>query len=75
MRFFFDYTNEDKSLLDYRGDEFHTPQCAIDFARTTAQFLKNSMSADWLGWSVEVRNAEGLKYCSVPVDKAGAVAA
>ena len=73
MRFFFDYTKKDDSLLDFRGDEFRSPQNAIEFAHATVQHLKNSLTGDWLGWSVEVRNAEGAKFCSIPVDAATAV--
>lgn len=75
MRFFFDYTKKGESLFDYRGDEFRTPQGAIEFAEATAQYLKDSLSGDWLGWSVEVRDIAGFKFCSVPVDAVGAIAA
>jgi len=72
MRFFFDYTKKDESLFDYRGDEFRTAQGAIDFAKATAQHLKDSLAGDWIGWSVEVRDAAGLKWGSVAVDTAEA---
>jgi len=75
MRFFFDYTKKSDSLLDYRGDEFRNPQSAIVFAQETAQYLKDSLTEDWLGWFVEVRNVEGLKLGSVSVDTAGVLAA
>ena len=70
MRFFFDYTKNDGSLLDYCVDVFRTPQSAIEFAHATVQHLRNSLTGDWLGWSVEVRDAEGVKFCSIPVDSA-----
>jgi hypothetical protein len=35
---------------------------AFDFAEETAQSLKNKLDGDWIGWSVEVRDAEGRKY-------------
>ena len=73
MRFFIDYTNKDELLLDYQGDEFRSPQFAIEFAHATVQHLKNSLTGDWLGWSVEVRNVEGAKFCSIPVDAAAVV--
>ncbi len=75
MRFFFDYTTKDQSLYDYRGDEFRSPQGAIEFAETIAQDLKHSLSSDWIGWRIEVRNAEGVKFFSLPVDSAEAIAA
>jgi Domain of unknown function (DUF6894) len=75
MRFFFDYVKRDESLLDYRGDEFTNPHGAMQFAQATAQYLKHSLTEDWLDWSVEVRNAEGLKFWSVPVNTARAASA
>jgi hypothetical protein len=68
MRFFFDYRTNDQSLFDYRGDEFKNPQEAIEFAEAIAQDLKNSLAGDWIGWWIEVRNAEGTKLYSSEVD-------
>lgn len=73
MRFFFDYANKEKVLFDYRGDEFSSPHCAIEFAQATAEHLQCSLFREWLGWFVEVRNAEGRKFCSVPVDGEGMI--
>jgi two-component system, chemotaxis family, chemotaxis protein CheY len=67
MRFFFDYTSQDRSLLDYRGDEFLSPDDALDFAEATTQTMKSDLNGDWIGWSVEVRSAEGIKYFTLPV--------
>lgn len=67
MRFFFDYTSQDRSLLDYRGDEFLSPDDALDFAESTTQTMKSDLNGDWIGWSVEVRNADGIKYFTLPV--------
>jgi hypothetical protein len=75
MRFFFDYTKKDESLFDYRGDEFVNPKSAIDFAHAIAQHLKHSLSEDWLGWNVEVRDIKGLKLYAVAVDAIEATAA
>ncbi|HSY26478.1 MAG TPA: hypothetical protein VK832_03160 [Burkholderiaceae bacterium] len=66
-RFFFDYTTEDQSLCDYRGLEFRSIQGAIDFAHATVQNLSHSLSNKWMGWSVEIRDAEGNKFFSLPV--------
>jgi len=74
-RFFFDYTTKDQSLYDYRGDEFVSTQGAIEFAQATAQVLNHSLSGSWAGWSIEVRNAEGTKFFSVPVGNAAPIAA
>ncbi len=67
MRFFFDYTTRDQSLRDYQGDEFLSSKGAFDFAEATAQTLKSSLNGEWIGWSVEVRDANGTKYFSLPV--------
>ena len=67
MRFFFDYTTTGQSLSDYQGDEFPNAEAALNFAEATVQTLKNNLNGDWIGWSVEVRNAEGTKYISLPV--------
>lgn len=68
MRIFFDYRTMDQSLFDYQGEEFRSPEGAIEFAEAIAQDLKNSLSSDWIGWWIEVRNAEGVKLYSVEVD-------
>jgi hypothetical protein len=69
-RFFFDYTTKDKSLYDYKGDEFPSCQHAFEFAEATALSLKNNLRGDWAGWSVEVRDADGETLLSLPVDLA-----
>ncbi len=69
MRFFFDYRTFNRSLLDYRGDEFKSAQSAVQYARDVVQNLNNSLSGDWVGWSVEVLDAKGMKFCSLAVDQ------
>lgn len=68
MRFFFDYATQGQSLYDYRGDEFRSPQAAVEFARVIVEDLKNSLTSDWMGWCVEVRNADGVKFSSLPIN-------
>ena len=67
MRFFFDYTTKDQSIRDYQGDDFLSSAGAFDFAEATTQALRSSLNGDWKGWSVEVRDAEGTRYLSLPV--------
>jgi hypothetical protein len=74
MRFFIDYITKDQSLYDYQGDEFLGSKDAFEFARETARSLKNKIDGAWLGWSVEVRDAQGRKYVSFPVSPGGATA-
>ena len=67
-RFFFDYTAKEQSLLDYGGHEFPSSGAAIEFAQAIAHDLKHSISENWRGWCIEVRNVAGLRLQSVPVD-------
>ncbi len=67
-RFFFDYTAKEQSLLDYGGHEFRSPQAAVEFAQAIAHDLKHSLTDNWLGWCIKVRNAGGMTLSSVPVD-------
>lgn len=75
MRFFIDYTAEDQTLYDYKGEDFLNPNDALDFAQATAQALYNHLDSIWKGWSVEVRSAEGKKYFSLPIDDMPPIAA
>lgn len=75
VRFFLDYTTKNQSLYDYQGEEFLSSKHAFDFAEATAQSLKNNLDGDWVGWSVEVRDAEGRKYFVFPVDTSAAITA
>lgn len=68
MRFFFDYTSNNKVLFDYRGGEFKNPRGALEFAEETLQLLKNSLTREWDGWSIEVCSPEGAKLFSLPID-------
>lgn len=67
-RFFFDYLAQDQSLLDYRGQEFRNVQGAVEFAEAIAQDLKQSLTHNWDGWCVEVRNAAGEQFLCLPVE-------
>jgi CheY-like chemotaxis protein len=68
MRLFFDYTTSDRTIYDYKGDEFLSLDDAFDFAETTAETMKHSLNGDWKGWSVEVRDAECKKYFSLQIN-------
>ena len=75
MRFFFDYTSKDQALYDYQGDEFRSSKSAIGFAKEIAQDWRHSLTGSWNGWSIEVRNAEGIKFFSLSVDATEPLAA
>jgi hypothetical protein len=68
MRFFFDFSSEKKIMLDYIGSEFKSAHSAVEFAQAKALLLKNSLTRDWVGWSIEVCSPEGAKLCSLPID-------
>jgi Domain of unknown function (DUF6894) len=70
MRFFFDFTSEEKVIFDYLGLEFKSSHGAIDFAQEKLQLLKNSLTQEWVGWSIQVCSAEGAKLCTLPIDGA-----
>ena len=72
MRFFFDFTRQNYSLNDYQGLEFHTFQSARDYANAITSQMQNSLRGEWIGWRVDVRNAEGMKFFSMPVKTARA---
>jgi hypothetical protein len=67
-RFFFDYRTSDQALYDYGGQEFRSVQSAEEFAQMIVQDLSYSLTTDWNGWSVEVRDAEGRRFLSLPVE-------
>lgn len=66
-RFFFDFTTQGRSLYDYVGDEFLNPKGACRHAEAIALDLKHRLSGEWAGWSVEVRDASGRKFLSLPI--------
>ena len=66
-RYFFDFTAQGQSLYDYEGDEFLNPKGACQYAEVIALDLKHRLSGEWDGWSVEVRDAKGRKFLSLPV--------
>jgi len=72
VRFFFDFTQKDCSLNDYEGVEFRTFQGARDYADALTCHMRNSLSGEWNGWRVDVRNADGRKFFSMPVRTARA---
>ncbi len=66
-RYFFDFTAQGQSLYDYEGDVFLNPKGACQYAEVIALDLKHRLSGEWDGWAVEVRDAKGRKFLSLPV--------
>jgi hypothetical protein len=50
-----------------------TSKDAFDFAQETARSLQNKLDGDWLGWLVEVRDAQGRECASFPVGRGAAI--
>jgi hypothetical protein len=67
MRFFFDLKSEQETVLDYTGEDFAHHGAAINFAESIAHDMKHRLSAQWLGWSVEVLDEVGHQFVSVPI--------
>jgi len=67
MRFFFDLKSEQHMVLDYSGEDFGHHEAAIDFAKAIADDMTHRVSNQWLGWSVEVLDAVGRQFISLPI--------
>ena len=70
MRLFFDFSQQNRSLYDYEGLEFRTFQSAREYADAITCNMRNSLSGKWIGWRVDVRNADGMTFFSMPVETA-----
>ncbi len=68
VRYFFDCIATDQSLYDYKGSEFPSPESARDFAEAMAQNLRDSLNKEWSAWSIDVRNAEGKRLITLPIE-------
>jgi len=51
---------------------FRHHDAAIDFAKAIAHDMTHRISAQWLGWSVEVFDEGGRQFVSVPIGTAEA---
>jgi hypothetical protein len=68
VRFFFDFSQKNCSLNDYKGVELLTFQSARKYADAIARHMQNSLRGEWIGWRVDVRNADGVAFFSMPVE-------
>jgi hypothetical protein len=67
-RYFFDLKAKDESVFDYSGEEFSSGQSAIEHAKIVGEYLTNSLSGEWIGWSLEVRNEHGKTVFSRSIE-------
>jgi hypothetical protein len=40
---------------------------ASEYADAITDHMRNSLGDEWTGWRVDVRNADGVKFFSMPV--------
>jgi Domain of unknown function (DUF6894) len=66
-KYFFDLVRQDCSEYDFQGRDFSAPEKAFQLAELMALDLEVRREGEWLGWSIDVRNAHGQQYFSVPV--------
>jgi uncharacterized protein DUF6894 len=74
-RYFFDFVGQKRCAYDYNGRDLPTPENAYDLAELIALDLGIEEDDEWTGWSVNVRNAEGREFFSVPVQSSYLAAA
>ena len=70
-KYFFDLVGQDQSQYDYRGRVFSKPEKAFRLAELISLDLEVRGEGEWSGWRINVRNAHGQEYFSVPVPTLG----
>ncbi|HEY7244187.1 MAG TPA: hypothetical protein VH678_09925 [Xanthobacteraceae bacterium] len=71
QKYFFDLVGQGRSQYDYRGRVLAAPEKAFHLAELIALDLDVRAEGEWSGWSINVRNAYGQQYFSVPVPSPG----
>ena len=66
-RYFFDRVSGSRSEYDYQGRVLPTPEKAFQLAELMALDLGVADGDQWTGWTIDVRNALGKQFFSVPV--------
>ena len=74
-RYFFDRVSGTRSEYDYQGRVLATPEKAYQLAELMALDLGVAEGTEWAGWTIDVRNALGNQFFSVPVREPALVAA
>lgn len=73
-RYFFDRVTSQHSQYDYQGQVLENPEKARQLAELIAMDLGMEPEDEWHGWSVDVRNLEGLQLFSILVPTAALAA-
>ena len=66
-RYFFDRVDGRRSEYDYCGSELPSPEAARQVAELIAIDLEVVEAGSWSGWAIDVRDALGKQFFSVPV--------
>jgi hypothetical protein len=66
-KYFFDLVGPHCCEYDYKGAFFSAPEQALPYAELLALDLEIDMDGQWSGWTVQVCDAQGHEFCSVPV--------
>jgi hypothetical protein len=73
--YFFDRVYGGRAEYDYRGRLCSTPEAARQMAELIALDLGMMDEGSWSGWAINVRNALGQKFFSIPVSEPDLIAA
>lgn len=74
-RYFFDRVSRSRAEYDYCGRACSTPETARQLAELIALDLEIMDEGSWSGWTVNVSNAVGQHFYSIPVPTADLMAA
>jgi hypothetical protein len=66
-KYFFDRVGHCRLEYDYKGRMLSTPEKAHQLAELIALDLGIEPEGNWRGWTIDVRNALGQRFFSVPV--------
>jgi len=66
-KYFFDRVGEGRAEYDYHGHALPTPEKARELAELMACDLEIESDGRWFGWAIDVRNAYGERFFTIPV--------
>jgi hypothetical protein len=66
-KYFFDRVTSDRAEYDYHGRAFSSPEYARQLAELIALDLEIEPDGRWSGWFVDVRDAYGERFFTIPV--------
>ena len=66
-KYFFDRVSNERAEYDFRGRLFASPESARQLAELIALDLEIETDGRWSGWFVDVRDAYGERFFTIPV--------